>query len=122
MVSRRESKDAGGSVCRMVDLGDVHPKNPRNLLSHCRGRTAQKLLKGLNQMGNVQNYVQHFRDLSLRIPSILQAAEFVPFMDGLKPTIRQQIAPMFPLWQRPRSWRPRWICMQARGCARQHEY
>ena len=33
---------------------------------------AQKLLKGLNQTGNIQNYVQHFRDLSLRIPSMSQ--------------------------------------------------
>ena len=49
---------------------------------------ARKLLKGLNQTGNVQNYVQHFRDLSLRIPSMSSADEFAAFMDGLKPAIR----------------------------------
>ena len=65
---------------------------------------AQKLLKGLNQTGNIQNYVQQFRDLSLCIPSMSQADEFATFMDGLKPGIRQQITPMFPLWQRPKSW------------------
>ena len=54
---------------------------------------ARKLLKGLNQTGNIQNYVQRFRDLSLRIPSMSQADEFAAFMDGLKPAIRQQIAP-----------------------------
>ena len=54
---------------------------------------AQKLLKGLNQTGNVQNYVQRFRDLSLRIPSMSQVDEFAAFIDGLKSTIWQQIAP-----------------------------
>ena len=54
---------------------------------------ARKLLKGLNQTGNIQNYVQRFRDLSQRIPSMSQADEFAAFMDGLKPAIRQQIAP-----------------------------
>ena len=54
---------------------------------------ARKLLKGLNQTGNVQNYVQRFRDLLLRIPSMSSADEFAAFMDGLKPAIRQQIAP-----------------------------
>ena len=54
---------------------------------------AQKLLKGLNQMGSLQNYIQRFRDLSLCIPSMSQADEFAAFMDGLKPAIRQQIVP-----------------------------
>ena len=31
---------------------------------------APNLLKGLNQTGNVQNYVHRFRDLSLHIPSM----------------------------------------------------
>ena len=54
---------------------------------------ARKLLKGLNQTQNIQNYVQRFRDLSLHIPSMSQADKFAAFMDGLKPAIRQQIAP-----------------------------
>ena len=49
---------------------------------------ARKLLKGLTQKGNMQNYVQSFRDLSLRIPSMSQADEFAAFMDGLKPAIQ----------------------------------
>ena len=44
-------------------------------------------------MGNIQNYVQRFWDLSLRIPSMLQADEFAMFMDGLKSMIRQQNVP-----------------------------
>ena len=54
---------------------------------------ARKQLKGLTQTGNIQNYVQRFRDLILRIPSMSQADVFAAFMDGLKPAIRQQIAP-----------------------------
>ena len=54
---------------------------------------ARKQLKGLTQTGNVQNYVQRFRDLILHIPSMSQADVFAAFMDGLKPAIRQQIAP-----------------------------
>ena len=54
---------------------------------------AQKLLKGLNQTRNVQNYVQHFHDLTLRILSMSSANEFAAFMDALKPTIHQKIAP-----------------------------
>ena len=54
---------------------------------------AQKQLKGLTQTGSVQNYIQRFRDLKLRIPSMSVADTFVQFMDGLKPAIRQQIAP-----------------------------
>ena len=50
-------------------------------------------LKGLNQTGNVQNYIQCFWDLWLRISSMWQADEFAAFMDGLKPAILQQIAP-----------------------------
>ena len=54
---------------------------------------AWKQLKGLTQIGSVQNYIQRFRDLKLRIPSISMADTFVQFMDGLKLAIRQQIAP-----------------------------
>ena len=54
---------------------------------------ARKQLKSLSQTGSVQNYIQHFRDLKLRIPSMSVADTYAAFMDGLKPAIRQQIAP-----------------------------
>ena len=54
---------------------------------------ARKQLKGLTQTGSVQNYIQRFHDLKLRIPSMFVADIFAQFMDGLKPAIRQQIAP-----------------------------
>ena len=54
---------------------------------------ARKQLKGLSQTGSVQNYIQRFRDLKLRIPSMSVADTYAAFMDGLKPAIRQQIAP-----------------------------
>ena len=54
---------------------------------------ARKQLKGMSQTGSVQNYIQRFRDLKLRIPSMSVADTYAAFMDGLKPAIRQQIAP-----------------------------
>ena len=54
---------------------------------------ARKQLKSLSQTGSVQNYIQHFRDLKLRIPSMSVADTYAAFMDGLKPAIYQQIAP-----------------------------
>ena len=54
---------------------------------------ARKQLKGLSQTGSIQNYIQRFRDLKLRIPSMSVADTYAAFMDGLKPAIRQQIAP-----------------------------
>ena len=75
-------------------LGNCLPKKLlQPFLPLQRENKPRKLLKGLNQTGNIQNYVQHFRDLSLRIPSMSQADEFAAFMDGLKPAIRQQIVP-----------------------------
>ena len=53
----------------------------------------RKELKGLSQMGSMQNYIQHFRDLKLRIPSISMADTFAAFMDGLKLAVWEQIAP-----------------------------
>ena len=54
---------------------------------------AWKQLKGLTQTGSMQNYIQCFRDLKLRILSMSVVDTFAQFMDGLKPTIRQEIAP-----------------------------
>ena len=54
---------------------------------------ARKQLKGLSQMGSVQNYIQRFCDLKLRIPSMFVADIYAAFMDGLKPTIRQANRP-----------------------------
>ena len=48
----------------------------------------RKQLKGLSQTGFVQNYIQCFRDLKLRIPSMFVADTYTAFMDGLKPTIQ----------------------------------
>ena len=49
---------------------------------------ARKQLKSLSQTGSVQNYIQRFRDLKLRIPSMSVADTYAAFMDGLKPAIR----------------------------------
>ena len=53
---------------------------------------ARKQLKGLTQTGSVHNYIQCFHDLKLCIPSMSVVDTFAQFMDGLKPTIHQQIA------------------------------
>ena len=53
----------------------------------------RKQLKGFSQTGSVQNYIQCFHDLKLRIPSMSVADTYAAFMDGLKPAIQQQIAP-----------------------------
>ena len=48
---------------------------------------ARKQLKGLTQQGSMQNYIQRFCDLKLRIPSMSVADTYAAFMDGLKPAI-----------------------------------
>ena len=53
----------------------------------------RKRLKGLKQTGSVANYIQRFRELRLRIPSMSTADTFAAFMDGLKTDIRKQIGP-----------------------------
>ena len=52
-------------------------------------KQAQKQLKGLSQTGSIQNHIQCFHDLKLRIPSMSVADTYAAFMDGLKPVIRQ---------------------------------
>ena len=49
---------------------------------------AWKQLKGLSQTGFVQNYIQRFHNLKLRIPSMSTADTYATFMDGLKLAIR----------------------------------
>ena len=50
---------------------------------------AQKQLKTLSETGSMQNYIQRFHDLRLRIPSMFVGDIYFAFMDGLKPRIRQ---------------------------------
>ena len=45
---------------------------------------ARKQLEGLSQTGSVQNYIQCFYDLKLRIPFMSMADTFAAFIDGLK--------------------------------------
>ena len=47
-----------------------------------------KQLKGLSQIGSMQNYIQHLCDLKLRIPFMYVANTDAPFMDRLKLAIR----------------------------------
>ena len=77
----------------MVYLEIVYPRIITAFSPIIEEEHVRKLLKGLNQTGNIQNYGQRFEDLSLRIPSMPQADEFAAFMDGLKLAIQQQIAP-----------------------------
>lgn len=52
---------------------------------------ARKSLKTLKQTGSVQNYLQRFRELQFRIPTMSETDIFSAFMDGLKADVRKQI-------------------------------
>ena len=55
----------------------------------------RRLLRNLRQTGRVRSYVQHFRELQLRLPGMSKEEAFSTFLAGLAPTYRSRSGPTF---------------------------